>query len=213
MIGASDLDLKAAMFFRASSRAPSRSPAWACNAPQQTCSVGVVTLSLFARSTRSVARLTLANSPSPTQPVNNNTSSPSRLDLAEACLSRIIGRELSSKARANAARGDIEWTSRSFNNCRANPRSRNNLEAPKKSRNRHDDDHTCRNIRRRILLATSDFGCASDNTSRLASSNWPYSTPAGQTCSHARHPKHLSICFANALDFSSSLPSATALIR
>jgi hypothetical protein len=62
-------------------------------------------------------------------------------------------------------------------------------------------------------LATSDFGCASDNTSRLASSSCPYSTPAGQTCSHARHPKHLSICFANALDVSSILPSATALIK
>lgn len=209
MIGASES--KAAMFFRASCRAPSRSPAWACKAPQQTCSVGVVTLSLLARNTRSVARLTLANNPSPMQPVNNNTFSPPRLDLVKDFLSpRSIGRELSNSASANLVRDDIR---RSFNSRRANPRSRNNLEALKKRRNRHGDNHTYRNISRSILLAASDFGCASDNTSRLASSSWPYSTPAGQTCSHARHPKHRSICFPNALDVSSNLPSATALIR
>ena len=212
MIGASES--KAAMFFRASCRAPSRSPACACSAPQQTCSAGVVTLSLFARSTRSVARLTLANNPSPAQPANNNTFSPPRLDLVEDFLPpRIIGRELSSKASTNSARGDIKRARRRFNSHRANPRSRNNLEAAKNIRNRHRDNHMCRNISRRILLAASDFGCASDSTSRLASSSCPYSTPAGQTCSHARHPKHRSICFANALDVSSSRPSATALIK
>ena len=202
------------MFFRASCRAPSISPACACSAPQQTCSVGVVTLSLFARSTLSVARLTLANNPSPTQPVNNNTFSPPRLDFIKDFLPpRIIGRELSTNASANTAGGDIQRVRRRFNSHRANPRSRNNREALKNRRNRHGDNHTCRNISRRILFAKSDFGCASDNTSRLASSNWPYSTPAGQTCSHARHPKHRSICFANALDVSSSRPSPTALIR
>ena len=100
-----------------------------------------------------------------------------------------------------------------FNSKRANPRSRNNLDAPKKSRSRVGDDHTCRNTNRSSLLARSDLGCASSNTSRLASSSCPYSTPAGHTCSHARHPRQRSICVANAFDVFSSRPSATARIK
>ena len=82
---------------------------------------------------------------------------------------------------------------RNFSNSRAKPRSRNNRLAPKKTRKRAGDNHTYRNTSLRVLLIKSDFGCACSSTSRLASSSWPYSTPAGQTCSQARQPKHRSM--------------------
>jgi len=208
MIGASES--KAAMFRRANSRAPSRSPACACSAPQQPCSTGASTANPLASNTRSVARFTRANSPSPTQPLNNNTLLPSRLSLPLCVFAGKTSFELSSNPTANAT---LRGINPEFNNNRASPKSRNTLDAPKNIRKRHRDNHTCRNTNRSNLFARSDLGCASSNTSRLASSNGPYSTPAGQTCSHARHPRHRSICVAKAVDVFSSLPSATARIK
>jgi len=78
-----------------------------------------------------------------------------------------MGRELSSNAIANSTRGEIPNFKINFDN----PRSRNSRVAPKNNRNRTGDDHTWRNANRSNLLVTSVFGCASNNSSRLASSN------------------------------------------
>ena len=71
----------------------------------------------------------------------------------------------------------------------------------KQSRRSEEQPQTCWrqpdlavNANLKSLFAKSDFGCACSNTSRLASSSCPYSTPAGQTCSHALQPRHRSIC-------------------
>src|SRR5947209_5113128 len=62
------------MFRRASRRAPSRSPACACSAPQQTCPRGARVRQPCASSTRAVARLTRANRPSVTHPWNSSAA-------------------------------------------------------------------------------------------------------------------------------------------
>jgi len=48
------------------------------------------------------------------------------------------------------------------------PRSRNTRVAPKNNRSRTGDNQTCLNANRSSLLVKSVFGCASDNSSRLA---------------------------------------------
>src|SRR5262252_6295674 len=61
------------MFRRANSRAVSRSPAWACSAPQQTCAPTSFISQPLAANTRFVASLTCLNNPSITQPVKTET--------------------------------------------------------------------------------------------------------------------------------------------
>src|SRR6185369_965824 len=145
------------MFFRASLRAPWRSPACACSAPQQTWSGGVLTFRLLALNTRSVARFTRAKSPSPTQPANNNTFSPVGLDFSVG-LSINTGRELSSSASPNSARGEISRARLNFNSSRARPESRNKRDAAKKKRRRRGDNQILRRTILKTRLAKSDFG-------------------------------------------------------
>ena len=206
---------KTRTFFLASSRAPSRSPACACNAPQQTCSFVTSTSNPFARKTRPVARLTRAKSPSPTHPVNNNTPAFPCFDpkFVFGICARRTGRELSNNPSPKTTLRPNNPAIPLLINKRAKPRSRNTRAPPNINRNRHGDSQTCRNTNRNSLLVRSACGWARDNSSRLDSSNSPYSTPAGHACSHARHPRHRSICLRNVSDVFSNLPSATDRIR
>ena len=110
----------ASMFCRASVRAPSRSPACACNAPQQTCASGDCVAQPFISKTRRVASLTLSKRPSVTQPLKRRTGAPfGALASCRRCagllavlyhsLTRAIPwpRDPSSSASANSKRGEI----------------------------------------------------------------------------------------------------------
>ena len=78
----------------------------------------------------------------------------------------------------------------------------------KKSFRRSEDEKTQSKARVR-----NPEGRCSATVSRASSSSVPYSTPEGHTGSHARHPRHRSMCVPNASEPGSSRPSTTARMR
>ena len=183
-----------------------------------------------------MASLTLWKSPSVTQPLKSRTGAPaspgSPADVflsAGVAFGRSTGilpvfprsplpftvstADPSSRANPNSNCGEISRGSFVLSNALATPRSRTRRAMAKAALNRFGFNQICRSTNLRSEYARPRFGRACIISARAASSSWPYSTPAGHTDSHARHPRQRSICVSNDLELTASLPSSTARIR
>ena len=214
----------AATLRRASERAVSRSPAWACRAPQHPWRGTVTTRYPLARRTRTVAWLTRANSPAWTHPVRIPT-------VAWAGL--VGGRGVGAGAggggagRAGAGLGSggggaeaasIAMPSRAPPGGPAPAGSRVSSAGIRVARRRRPASMASRTIHavpntRRTARTRSGGRRASRPTCRASSRRWPYSTPEGQTGSQARQPRQRPTWVWKASAPGSSLPSTTACIR
>ena len=167
----------AAMLVRASSRAVSRSPACACNAPQHRWPSAAHTPYPFRASVRSVARFTGANNPSITHPSSIATR-PRVVSAAgyEAPASRRV-------ASSVAIRLPIRPGARASR--RESPLARTTRAAAMATAISHGWANVARTTR-----DVAGSGRAPDVSARVCSSNCPYGTPEGQAVSQARQPRH-----------------------
>ena len=170
------------------------SPACACSAPQQTCSVGDSTWYPFTRSTRLVAALTLPNSPSPTQPLNNIAFRADGLAFNEGKVDLCSAPpELSNNANAKAKRCGNSFVKPDRRNNQGSRESRKILVNENNSFKRRGCSQTCRRTALSKRYSNPRPTLLEYNSKRLDSSKSPYSTPAGQTLSQARQPRQRSI--------------------
>ncbi len=70
----------------------------------------------------------------------------------------------------------------------------------------------CANTRRRAREAAVG-ACPPRSVARVASSRCPYGTPDGHAVSHARQPRHRSMCSRRSGSLGASFPSTSARIR
>ncbi len=136
-------DSKAAMFVRARARAPSRSPACACSAPQQRCPAVARIVQPFRVRVRSVARFTAVKSPSITHPVSREAVP--RLGTLDLSVAEVIrgafgvarGVRPGRAVEASIAKGIANRAGSPRASPRAMPRSRTRRAAMSAGRSTH----------------------------------------------------------------------------